>query len=148
MSDPWQTMLPTVTTSVLTTLATLGVTFGVGSLSRRSKKRLHPILIKRGSGSSFDVINQSKLVFTSLSVYITAADGQWRDSGLGYPPAVLPQHSVHINTLHAGEVISISGCVFRHGKEQYVYFDPVRIREEIEEYQPRRLDEPPMSYGG
>lgn len=137
---------PAALTSVVTTLATLGVTSGWKSVSQRLSHKQFPIKVKRGSGNSYELINESKRPFTNVYAYIGQQDGSSRP--IDFPStSLLPKRSMPLGDVIPGETISIQWHEFRRGKETYYSLEPIRVREDAEEYLPKKRDQS-TGYGG
>ncbi|GAA3773862.1 hypothetical protein GCM10022240_27160 [Microbacterium kribbense] len=147
MTDTWASVVPSVVASVVTTLATLGITNGLSSVSRRRRKKQFPILLKRGAGDSFQVINQSRRPFGEFGVQIATSDGGWRAASGYLPTSIYPQQSGNIDVLAPGEVVWFNWTEFRHKRVNYMYSEIMRVREGVDEYMLRRVDDPPTVGG-
>jgi len=147
-SDPWSDVLPSVVTSFLTTLITLGLTGLVAWLSRKKTKQSAPIRVKRGSGDSHYVVNETRRPFTSISANVNSRTGSYR-SATGWPgPSLLPGESIALGNLVDGETLLLQWVEFRRGKKVNKYVEVVRIRADEEEYSPKLRKEPDVMHGG
>jgi hypothetical protein len=147
VTDAWASVIPSVVASVITTLATLGITNGVSSVSRRRSKKQFPILLKRGAGESFLVINQSREPFGDFGVQIATSDGGWREAGGYLPTSIYPQQSGNIDVLTPGEAVWFNWTEFHRKRITYMYSEAIRVQEGVDEYTPRRVDDPPTIGG-
>lgn len=137
--NPWASVPPAVVTSVVTTLATLGVTSTIGRLNRGKTLRERPFMIRPSSATSWSIVNRTKRLYVdfSASAQGTASDS-YRTIQTG--STLYPDSEAYLGELKVGDLVSLSWVETRRGKPRIFSNTQFRVYEGTDEYIPERRD--------
>lgn len=81
MSDPWAAIGPTIATSAITTLLTLGLTGGVRALTKRHASRKFVFRLYQGAASTWRLQNTSGRMMYGVDCRVDPGEGRdWRSA--------------------------------------------------------------------
>jgi hypothetical protein len=145
MSDPWSSVAPSIVASIATTLVTLGITKGVGTIAARSKTKESPLLIRRRANQQWSVTNRTKKAMVNLSFNIVQPDGMFPDPTKTYSPTSLMAKEEAFWGVFSDVALNLDGYsvtiswteLKRQTAGDYGSVE-IRIKPDVDEYQPKR----------
>jgi len=141
-------LFSTAATSVVTTLATLGVTEVVKLSQRRANDRSYPMTLARGPGDEFMLRNESRRPIHALIMH-AYGPGDLYSSPTGHQGvSLLPKREAYLGHIPAGALVIVSWTDLRHGREVQRYLEAIRIKEDKDRYTPKQQAEQPLEWGG
>lgn len=134
MSDPnpWAALIPTVVTSAITTLVTMGIVGVVQMFKARGSLNKAPLELRRGAGNAWSLYNRTNRVMNGLAANVASRDNQYRtfDTQPGYLPAKQP---LWLGEMSEGDTLQVTWVTLGRRNAKRWHNASVRIRDDADE---------------
>lgn len=123
---------PTVVTSAITTLVTMGIVGAVQTFKARGSLKRSPLELRRGAGNSWSLYNRTNRVMNGLGAYVATADNQHRQ--LETHPGFIPAKQLHwLGEMKDGDTLGVNWVTLGRRNAKRWHSASVRIRDDADE---------------
>jgi hypothetical protein len=150
MSDPnpWTSVIPSVVTSAITTLVTMGIVGSSRAVSRRGALKANPLTLKRQQGKHWEVVNNTKRNLTGVSIQVMPESEEGIRPIDTWGGILYARRTQWVGALNEGDTVSVNWVTLGRSKARLWHSATARVRGDEDEFPMRTETNSAHNNGG
>ena len=143
MSDAWSSVVPSVVTSAITTIVTMGIVGGTRAIKNRGALDKAPLILQRQSGPSWVIVNRTKRNLTGVGANALRPAVEGGEGVLAFPQhwqidihggILYPNQGAYAGELRDGDSVTVNWVTLGRSKAKRWHSASTRIRGDEDEF--------------